>query len=1421
MRTFVNNYINVAYSQEMGFTNNPPGDYNVHLKRGDAVSAGWEILDSTCVPGKGFRAVHRNYRNPFNNQVEQFPFEVRYDAAGNLLAVRILHQTPNVWPFLPTCPSMNPPVQDYLNGMLPGTETMYCGYYPGRPDPWFGEYYGVETQPHFVAEVWLRPAADACTTAAAPGYPRDSVTNLAYGDMGTYPLPMSRDEAMAAGYLDTTFCIPLMGIHVVWTPKSGDLQSTGPSPTAGPSSMVLLYDIAGDMIGFEFINPLPESIPIVSAPFVEALLVGAPDLVDPYGFRRGQPAWEVDRTRVDKPFDSFSWHMWWIPHNPSVGGFVMGNYRVPNTPQTLVTVCTCGGTMGQGITCNENDPTIRSYDGFYNNAQNPDWGGASSRHLRYARPDGSDQAPYFPAGDNGDQLGSVEANLAARGWPLPRVISNELYGSNLYRRGDRKLNDMHTYWGMIMTMDMCNTGRSAFEALSVVYPQCDPTFDVYCQGSQTLLEPAQTRSAAKRPVVRPPPYAFQSMTGPREVVNLDSTSYLDANWLYGITESQNTYLRTFENGRLKEIDELWYPQNMRIVPKQPNDFVFGGDIRVNKVPTLAAFHRIFIAEHNRYAAQVLLDHPEWNDEQVFQETRKWIIAISQAITTREYLAALLGEPLPPYLSPSISAPGLEVCPNNRCNNTEFPYDPQLDASVHTEFCHAALKYGHVEASTVMPRLNSLFEVSEEGPLLMRDSFFDHSHIENSGVEVFLRGMVAKAQSDTQLYMIDDMRNYMFGPKNGGADLASINLYREVEVGVPTYNMVRENLGLGRRERWEDLTDDVVLQEKLASVFGSNAQGGIDRIDLWTGGLCEKKWEGASVGETFWHIVRNQFLKVRHGDRFWYEHWRYWGDDSMDEQTRREYSANMTAKVYQRKLEVILSENSQLDSDELGEGIFFLKSRQLETLVALGNAGEVQVDSSCKEEGGCRFDERASRLLSPSFKVWWRFLNEGSEIEFQLQVVATGWVGIGFEPYPNTMRGADIYFCRVFDNNGTVEVRDSYAMDVGPPRLDIDACEDWNGDGRYEESECFGTDDVLHEYDYGVQNDTTGITVIRFRRRVDTGDRFDKPIPYDQEIQTIFAFNPDTDNFRYHGPTRSPKASINYYIGPFAPYEYSKVSLAVRIFIGVMGGIGVVLVLFLLLLLAVKTEHFRFMAPMFVTVLLVGAAVAYSALFTLVEQPPSDAACVAFPWLAGIGFVLLFACLFAKTFRIWRLLTQNSLKATLISNQQLFAWIAGLFLVEVIYLAVWTGVDTPEYKLERDDDDQEQYDVCDTDDGWWIGWVAMKIAYIALGSLLSIFTRKLPDEFNDASAIGISMWTLFLIGIMAVGVGFGLQDTPTAIALVQAMAIFVGITATLVLLFGPVLYRMLVQGKDPRTFKSTVGMGSSGGSSFRTTDSLED
>ena len=68
-----------------------------------------------------------------------------------------------------------------------------------------------------------------------------------------------------------------------------------------------------------------------------------------------------------------------------------------------------------------------------------------------------------------------------------------------------------------------------------------------------------------------------------------------------------------------------------------------GDVRAQENPQLAILQTMMMREHNRLAQALKELNPKWEDETIFQEARRIVIAELQHITYTEYLPAMLGK----------------------------------------------------------------------------------------------------------------------------------------------------------------------------------------------------------------------------------------------------------------------------------------------------------------------------------------------------------------------------------------------------------------------------------------------------------------------------------------------------------------------------------------------------------------------------------------------------------------------------------------------------------------------------------------------------------------------------------------------------------------------------------------------------------
>jgi dual oxidase len=111
---------------------------------------------------------------------------------------------------------------------------------------------------------------------------------------------------------------------------------------------------------------------------------------------------------------------------------------------------------------------------------------------------------------------------------------------------------------------------------------------------------------------------------------------------------------------------------------------------------------------------------------------------------------------------------------------------------------------------------------------------------------------------------------LFGPLDfSRRDLAALNIMRGRDSGLPDYNTVRKYFNLPRISNWSDINP--VLYKEFPDIFHKLEElYGFDQlkdVDLYIGGMLESD---QGPGPLFSAIIKDQFRRLRDGDRFWFE-----------------------------------------------------------------------------------------------------------------------------------------------------------------------------------------------------------------------------------------------------------------------------------------------------------------------------------------------------------------------------------------------------------------------------------------------------------------------------------------------------------------------------------------------------------------------
>ncbi|MBI3659628.1 hypothetical protein HY230_04055 [Candidatus Acetothermia bacterium] len=169
-----------------------------------------------------------------------------------------------------------------------------------------------------------------------------------------------------------------------------------------------------------------------------------------------------------------------------------------------------------------------------------------------------------------------------------------------------------------------------------------------------------------------------------------------------------------------------------------------------------------------------------------------------------------------------------------------------------------------------------------------------------------------------------------------------------------------------------------------------------------------------------------------------------------------------------------------------------QAKQAQPLVVDGKIGESEYQNHLRVDG-------------IQMDLYWSI--QGDRIYVGLHAPGRGWVAIGFDPEGPIMQGADIVIGYVKD--GKLFLQDSYA---NVPT------------GHQADTELGGRDDILEK----AGSQSADGTVLEFSRKLDTGDKFDKPIRDGKPMAILMAYAEDADFTSYHSRTRARVQSVDFF-----------------------------------------------------------------------------------------------------------------------------------------------------------------------------------------------------------------------------------------------------------------------------------------------------
>ncbi|MDZ7872597.1 MAG: peroxidase family protein [Rhizobium sp.] len=348
----------------------------------------------------------------------------------------------------------------------------------------------------------------------------------------------------------------------------------------------------------------------------------------------------------------------------------------------------------------------------------------------------------------------------------------------------------------------------------------------------------------------------------------------------------------------------------------PLDHYIGGDGRANENFTLTSMHTIWARNHNFHVEKLQAAGFEGTQEELFQAAKMVNEAEYQRVVFTEFADALIGG------IQGNGSHGFEGYNDTANAGISHEFAAAVYRIGHSLIGDTITVKGpdgqNVSVNLFDAFLNPTNDVFTPAEIaqLQAMGYDPKPGYEQLGTGAILAGIVEQPAEDVDFNVVNAVRNDLVRIR---ADLFAFNVARGRDVGLGTLNQVKADLqastdpyikfavefleanggSMNPYSSWQDfqqrngLSDvvlaqfiaaypDLVLQADQIAAFkaingnvvavqsdGTGLVKGIDRVDLWVGGLAERHFNGGMAGDTFWVVLHEQFDRLQEADRLYY------------------------------------------------------------------------------------------------------------------------------------------------------------------------------------------------------------------------------------------------------------------------------------------------------------------------------------------------------------------------------------------------------------------------------------------------------------------------------------------------------------------------------------------------------------------------
>ena len=345
------------------------------------------------------------------------------------------------------------------------------------------------------------------------------------------------------------------------------------------------------------------------------------------------------------------------------------------------------------------------------------------------------------------------------------------------------------------------------------------------------------------------------------------THWWDGSQIYGTGQEKQNQVRTFKDGKVK------VQENGRLAPSTETAGIDLTGFEENYWAGVGLLHTLFAREHNSVCDALKKSYPSMDDQRLYETAVLVVSALMAKIHTVEWTPCILRHPA---LQISMSANWYGALGETFKEKIGRVGDSEvLSGIVGSPIDHHTAPFSLTEEFVTVYRLHSLipddwnFFSLESGEHLFNKTF---TEIQGKYTRDFMHTL---EMSDLW---------YSMGLASAGAvclhnypaalrqleridgqitDLATLDLVRDRERGVPRYNDFREMLRMPRRKSIDEITPNKEWAREINEVYNGN----VDMVDVQVGMQAEQPPKGFGFSDTAFRIFILMASRRLKSDRF--------------------------------------------------------------------------------------------------------------------------------------------------------------------------------------------------------------------------------------------------------------------------------------------------------------------------------------------------------------------------------------------------------------------------------------------------------------------------------------------------------------------------------------------------------------------------